>query len=103
MCIRDSFKLLDDCLALISLFTQDNCFKPLFFKKSCHFFFKCIIMPMNNKYFITVSYTHLDVYKRQAREGSILLLNRNDPALGIGDLAPLHPGHGVVQLSLIHI
>ena len=28
----------------------------------------------------------------------MLLLNRNDPALGIGDLAPLHPGHGVVQL-----
>jgi hypothetical protein len=29
---------------------------------------------------------------------SILLLDRNDPALGVGDLAPLHPGHGVVQL-----
>ena len=30
--------------------------------------------------------------------GSIFLFHRHDPALGIGQLAPLHTGHGVVQL-----
>ena len=28
----------------------------------------------------------------------VFLFHRHDPALGIGDLAPLHTGHGVVQL-----
>ena len=31
-------------------------------------------------------------------KGLVLLLHRDDPALGIGDLAPLHTGHGVVEL-----
>ena len=30
--------------------------------------------------------------------GSVLFLDGDDPALGIGDLAPLHTGHGIVQL-----